>query len=75
MAYSINAKDHFKAIKYTGTGSSNAITGVGHQPDFLWIKTANGAEHHILIDAVRGLDKQMYSSHSEISGIVADSNC
>tara|TARA_R100001129_G_scaffold104617_1_gene71524 strand:- start:4910 stop:5974 length:1065 start_codon:yes stop_codon:yes gene_type:complete len=58
------SSDHFKAIKYTGTGSSNAITGVGHQPDFLWIKTANGAEHHILIDAVRGLDKQMYSSHS-----------
>ena len=58
------SSDYFKAIKYTGTGSSNAITGVGHQPDFLWIKTANGAEHHILIDAVRGLDKQMYSSHS-----------
>jgi hypothetical protein len=58
------SSDHFKAIKYTGTGSSNAITGVGHQPDFLWIKKANGAEHHILIDAVRGLDKQMYSSHS-----------
>ena len=66
MAYTtINkSSDHFKAIKYTGTGSSNAITGVGHQPDFLWIKKANGAEHHILIDAVRGLDKQMYSSHS-----------
>ena len=55
---------NFAAVKYTGTGSSNAITGVGHQPDFLWIKKANGAEHHILIDAVRGLDKQMYSSHS-----------
>jgi hypothetical protein len=58
------SSDHFKAIKYTGTGSSNAITGVGHQPDFLWIKKANGVEHHILIDAVRGLDKQIYSSHT-----------
>ena len=66
MAYTAVDKSSsaFKAVKYNGTGSSNAITGVGHQPDFLWIKKANGTEHHILIDAIRGLDKQVYSSHN-----------
>ncbi len=66
MAFSTidKAKSYFEPVKYTGTGSSNAITSLSQQPDFLWIKKANGAEHHILIDSVRGLDKQIYSSHS-----------
>ena len=49
MAYSINAKDHFNTKLYTGTGSApNAITGVGFQPDFLWIKPRNLANSHRL---------------------------
>ena len=40
MAYTTINKstDHFNTKLYTGTGSSNAITGVGFQPDFTWIK-------------------------------------
>ena len=39
MAYiTFQPKDNFKALTYTGTGSSNAITGVGFQPDWTWIK-------------------------------------
>ena len=31
--------DFFSTVLYTGTGAStNAITGVGFQPDFCWIK-------------------------------------
>ena len=26
---------HFNTVTYTGTGSTNAITGVGHQPDLI----------------------------------------
>tara|TARA_R100001126_G_scaffold78802_1_gene47316 strand:+ start:2519 stop:3586 length:1068 start_codon:yes stop_codon:yes gene_type:complete len=57
-------KDHFASKIWTGTGSSNAQTGVGFQPDWLWMKRRDGAEHHIVVDAVRGLDKQMYTSHT-----------
>jgi len=39
---------------WTGTGSSNAITGVGFQPDFSWVKQRSGTENHFLQDAVRG---------------------
>ena len=28
----------YSTTLYTGTGSSNAITGVGFQPDTVWIK-------------------------------------
>ena len=30
---------HFNTKLYTGTGSEQAITGVGFQPDFSWLKT------------------------------------
>ena len=43
MAYaSINPKSYFSAKLYTGNNSSsNAITGVGFQPDWTWIKAEN----------------------------------
>jgi hypothetical protein len=49
---------------YTGTGSSQSITGVGFQPDFVWIKERNGAADHGLYDAVRGVQKQLESNNN-----------
>ena len=57
MAYTTINKytDHFNTITYTGDGSSNrGITGVGFQPDWLWLKTRNKGNSNILIDAIRG---------------------
>ena len=65
MAYTtINkATDNFNTVLYTGDGtSSNAITGVGFAPDFLWSKARNGANAHILVDSVRGATKVLHSS-------------
>jgi len=46
---------YFNTVLYTGDGtSSNAITGVGFQPDFLWIKERNNIRSHQLMDVVRG---------------------
>ncbi len=56
------ANDYFNTILYTGTGSSNARTGVGFQPDFVWIKERNAAADHGLYDAVRGVQKQLESN-------------
>jgi hypothetical protein len=44
---------------YTGTGSSNAQTGVGFQPDFTWIKNRDVADFHVLTDSVRGATKYL----------------
>ena len=54
--------DYFNTVLYSGNSSTNAITGVGHQPDFTWIKRRNNAEGHILIDSVRGVDKRLGSN-------------
>jgi hypothetical protein len=56
------ADDYFNAVLYTGTGSSLGVTGVGFQPDFVWIKERSGAADHGLYDAVRGVQKQLESN-------------
>nr|BAR34741.1 hypothetical protein [uncultured Mediterranean phage uvMED] len=55
MAYSINAKDYFNTKLYTGNASStNAITNVGFEPSWVWLKARNYGESHRVYDAVRG---------------------
>jgi hypothetical protein len=65
MAYSsiVKPTDYFNTVLYTGNGSTNhAITGVGFQPDWSWIKQRSGAEWNILIDSVRGVTKYINSN-------------
>ena len=65
MAYiSFQPSDYFNTKLYTGNGSTQSITGVGFQPDWVWIKQRNGAEWHNLIDSVRGGTKVVYSNET-----------
>jgi hypothetical protein len=49
-------------VLYTGRGSSLGVTGVGFQPDWVWIKERSGVTDHGLYDAVRGVTKQIESN-------------
>ena len=65
MAYTtINkSKDHFNTVTFTGTnGSGQSITGVGFQPDWLWIKHRTDVSTHRIQDAVRGSTKIIASN-------------
>ena len=67
MAYAAISKPslHMNTKLYTGNGSAgNAQTGVGFQPDFLWIKNRTAAQEHWLADAVRGTTKFLESNSS-----------
>jgi len=58
--------EHFNTVLYTGDGTtSNAITGVGFQPDFVWIKRRNNANPHFLNDSVRGATKDLRSDATD----------
>ena len=46
--------DYFNTKLYTGNAGTNAITGVGFQPDWLWVKARNRTDSHRLIDVLRG---------------------
>jgi hypothetical protein len=49
-------------VLWTGNGSTQNITGVGFQPDFVWAKKRSGAESHGLYDAVRGASNRLVSN-------------
>ncbi len=52
---SSQADDNFNTVLYTGDGNDpHAITGVGFQPDWVWIKGRNTTYQHSLYDSVRG---------------------
>ena len=59
---------YFNSVLYTGNGSTNTITGVGFQPDFVWAKDRGTANAHRLVDAVRGVTKTLYSNLTDAEG-------
>jgi len=63
MAYtSINKpEDYFNTKLYTGTGSSQSITGVGFQPDWVWIKKRSATDGSRMFDVVRGASKGLFT--------------
>ena len=76
MAYTNIKKssDYFNTKLYTGNDSTNAITGVGHQPDLIWVKSRSAASHSNLIDSVRGVKKHVSSSSTNAEDTEGASN-
>ena len=65
MAYSTINKstDYFNTVTYTGSAGGQTISGVGHQPDFIWVKQRGDAGYdHSLHTSVSGLLKQLISN-------------
>jgi hypothetical protein len=59
-----NPTKQFGIVTYTGTGSTNAITGLGFQPDLIWIKRRNSSATYSngLVDSSRGRAKVLISN-------------
>jgi len=58
--------DYFNTVLYTGNNNSNqTISGVGFQPDLVWVKNRDNVERHHLIDAVRGNNKVLFSNEPD----------
>jgi len=58
--------EHFNTVLYTGNSSTNAITGVGFQPDFVWAKARSSAQSSRLVDAVRGTSNILNSDLTDV---------
>ena len=69
MAYTTIDKpsDYFNTKLYTGNGSTgHAITGVGFQPDWVWIKSRDsGSDNHNAFDVVRGASKGLQPNDTD----------
>ena len=65
MAYTTINKhtDYFNTVTWTGTGdATTTVTGVGFQPDWVWVKNRSVADDHGLFDVVRGVEKVLFSN-------------
>ena len=63
-------EDYFNTVLYTGDGTTDhEITGVGFQPDFVWIKPRSQAYAHGLFDAVRGTTKVLFTNNTFVEAI------
>jgi len=76
MAQINKPDEYFNTVLYTGDGtSSKAITGVGFQPDWVWLKARSSAYSHQLFDVVRGATKLLTSEATDaeqtLSGVTS----
>jgi hypothetical protein len=55
------ANDYMNVVLYTGNGSTLSVTGVGFQPDFVWLKSRGAARSHRWWDVLRGVTKGLSS--------------
>ena len=74
MAYAAITKPslHFNTKLYTGNGSTQSITGVGFQPDWVWIKALNNSRNHRLTDVINGVGKNLFSDANSVLTTNAD---
>ena len=67
MAYTTINKpsDYFNTVTYTGNATNpRAVTGVGFQPDLVWIKDRDNIYNHQVHDAIRGVDKALIPNNT-----------
>jgi len=66
--------DHFNTVLWSGNGSTDHdISGVGFQPDFVWIKNRSSTSGwHALHDAVRGAGATLFSNATDAEYAYSD---
>ena len=60
----VTPKKHFDVLTYTGTGSTQSITGLEFKPDLVWIKKRSDSAFHQLFDTVRGATYGLFPNSS-----------
>jgi len=73
MAYTTINKstDYFNTKLYTGNGSTQTISGIGHKPDFSWTKVRGETGSHRVADSTRGYTKYVYSNATDAEATVS----
>jgi len=75
MAYTnINkSNEYFNTKIYSGSPSPQSITGVGFQPDWVWIKCRNNSQENMLFDSIRGTTNYLQSDNTTAEATNANS--
>ena len=64
--------DYFNTVLYTGNGSTQSITGVGFQPEWVWLKSRTSVYDHTVYDVIRGATYKIAPNDEYASSADAD---
>ena len=65
--------DHFNIVTYSGNDADDrSITGVGFQPDWVWLKSRSNGLNHYLYDVIRGANYQLITNDTGGEANTAD---
>ena len=56
---------YFNTVLFSGNETARSITGIGFQPDWVWIKDRSQSYNHHLFDSVRGATKRLKSDTTD----------
>ena len=68
-----DGSQYFNTVLWTGNGSTRSITGVGFQPDWVWIKGRSTAQTHRLFDSSRGTLKNLLTNGTNAEATTSSS--
>jgi len=72
MAQINKPNTYFNIVTYTGNGSTQSITGVNFQPDWVWFKNRTSAYSHKVYDVVRGVTKELDPDNTNAENTTTD---
>jgi hypothetical protein len=61
----VEGDEYFNTVLYTGNGSTQSITGVGFQPDWVWYKERSSTSGHLLFDVLRGVNNLIVTNNTD----------
>ena len=64
-------EEHFNIVLYTGNANAQAISGVGFQPDWVWLKRRSSVQNSNVFDSVRGTNKTLATNSTDAEGSVS----
>ena len=70
---SFQPKDYYSTKLYTGTGATHNVTGVGFQPDFVWIKPRDNTGWQRVFDSTRGALNVIYPNDTYQNDVTSGS--
>ena len=63
---------YFNTKLYSGNGGTQAISGIGFAPNWVWIKSRGDTSWHRSLDVVRGATKEMYQNETSAENTEAN---
>ena len=58
---------NFNVVTFNGNGSTNAVTGLGFQPDLIWGFTRDGSQSKRVVDSTRGGSSRLHSDLTSVA--------